>query len=264
MVLYNIDLVQVNKYSRPGTKLTSVKGLIIHWVGAYGSTDENNAAFFDGADGGGGRYAGAHLFIDKDSATQIIPFDEVAYHANDKTCWITKLGNNANKTTIGLEMCVEKEGTIHPETIKRTIQLASHLCQFYKLGVNDIYRHYDVTGKNCPAPWVTNPAAFEQFKKDVNAVLYPAPKSKPVNLTSKIPFKVIVPNTAYWQAKSLTVEFMARGYKAYGQIEVLGNPTRPTNDKPLPFVIETNYEQAVLLVKELQSKGYKLAHGEKM
>lgn len=175
MSLYNIKFVQKNKFSRPGTKLTAVKGLIIHWVGANGSTDENNAAFFDGPDGGGGRYAGAHLFVDKDSATQIIPFDEVTYHANDKSCRISKLGANANLTTIGVEMCVEKDGTLHPDTVARTVQLAAHLCTFYKLGVNDIYRHYDITGKNCPAPWVANPSLFVQFKNDVNALLHPPP-----------------------------------------------------------------------------------------
>jgi N-acetylmuramoyl-L-alanine amidase CwlA len=255
---YNVDLVQINKYSRPGTKLDSLKGIIIHWVGSS-STDENNAEFFDGPDGGGGRYAGAHLFIDKDSATQILPFDEVAYHANDKPCRVPTLGYNANFTTIGLEMCVEKDGTIHPDTVKRTAQITAHLCQFYKLGVEDIYRHYDITRKNCPAPWVADPSLFVQFKKDVNAILNPT-----TNPDSKIPFKVVIPNTAYWQAKSLTVEFMARGHKAYGQINVLGAPAKPTNDTPMPFVIETNYEQAVLLVKELQTKGYKQAHGEKM
>jgi N-acetylmuramoyl-L-alanine amidase len=264
MSLYTTDLVQINKYSRPGIKSHGVKGLVIHWTANPGGSDTAHKTFFDGADGGGSRYAGAHLFIDKDSATQIIPFDEVAYHANEKNCKIVKLGSNANQNTIGIEMCVEKDGTIHPETIKRTVQVIAHLCQFYKLGVNDIYRHYDITGKNCPAPWVTEPSLFGQFKKDVNAILNPAPTPKPVSPDSLIPFKVIVPNTAFWQTRSLTVEFMARGYKAYGKIDTLGEPKRNENNDPMPFVIETNYEQAVKLVKELQGKGYTKAFGEKM
>jgi N-acetylmuramoyl-L-alanine amidase len=89
-------------------------------------------------------------------------------------------------------------------------------------------------------------------------------KPKPVNSYSLIPFKVIIPNTAFWQTRSLTVEFMARGYKAYGKINTLGEPKRNENNDPMPFVIETNYEQAVLLVKELQGKGYKQAYGEKI
>jgi N-acetylmuramoyl-L-alanine amidase len=260
MAPYKTDLVQVNKYSRPGTKINSVKGLIIHWTANPGGSDTAHKVFFDSADGGGSRYAGAHLFIDSDSSTQIIPFDEVAYHANEQKNRIGKLGGNANLTTIGIEMCVEKDGTIHSETVKRTIQLVAHLCQFYKLGVNDIYRHYDVTGKNCPRPWVEDPSQFAQFKNEVNKILNPV-KADP-NL--QIPFKVIVPNTAYWQAKSLTVEYMARGYKAYGQTKVLGGPVKPTNDTPTPFVIETNYAQAILLVKELQVKGFTRAYGDKM
>jgi N-acetylmuramoyl-L-alanine amidase len=268
--LYKADFVQMNKYSRPGTKLQGVKGIVIHWTANPGATAKNHKDFFDGSDGGGGRAASAHLFVDKTTSIQIIPFDEVAYHANDKLCKVSKFGNNANLNTIGIEMCVEKDGTIHSETIKRTVQITTHLCQFYKLSIDDIYRHYDITGKNCPAPWVSNTAAFEQFKQDVNAILNPVavsipePKPKTVNPDSLIPFKVIIPNTAFWQARSLTVEFMARGYKAYGQTEVLGEPKRNDNNDPMPFVIETNYEQAVLLVKELQGKGYTKAFGEKM
>ncbi|MCD5192682.1 hypothetical protein IV460_16915, partial [Enterococcus casseliflavus] len=30
-----------------------------------------------------------------------------------------------------------------------------------------IWRHFDVTGKNCPAPWVAKPSEFERFKNAV-------------------------------------------------------------------------------------------------
>ena len=33
----------------------------------------------------------------------------------------------------------------------------------------DIYRHYDITGKNCPAPWVADASKFADFKKRVDA-----------------------------------------------------------------------------------------------
>ena len=32
---------------------------------------------------------------------------------------------------------------------------------------NKIWRHYDVTGKNCPAPWVAKPSELERFKDAV-------------------------------------------------------------------------------------------------
>jgi len=178
MAVWIEDLIVKNQYSRPGMKLIGVKGLVIHWTATPGASDENEVKFFDGADGGGGRYASAHLFVDRDSARLDIPLDEVAYHANDHACRIPKLAatasyyknGGANLTAIGIEMCVEKDGTIHAETITRTVQVAAALCKQFGLNpVADIYRHYDITGKNCPAPWVAKPAEFTTFKNRVAA-----------------------------------------------------------------------------------------------
>jgi N-acetylmuramoyl-L-alanine amidase len=270
MSFYNIDLVQVNKYSRPATKLVGIRGIVIHWTANAGASDTAHKTFFDGADGGGGRYAGAHFFVDRDSATLIIPLDEVAYHANEFSCRIPSLKattsyykkGDANLTTIGIEMCVEKDGTIHPETVKRTAQLVAHLCTFFKLGTNDLYRHYDITGKNCPAPWVKEPVLFKNFKDEVYKIMNPKPTVDP---NSQIPFKVIVHNTAYWQTSALVKEYTSKGYKSYGQpANLLCSPAIPKDSDPLPFVIETNYAEAILLVKELQSKGYQSAYGERI
>lgn len=172
-MIWNIDHVIKNKYSRPGKPLTSVKGIVVHWTANPGATDTAHQSFFDGLDGGGSRYAGAHIFVDRDSAVEIIPLSEVAYHANDFDCRISNLGKNANYTTIGVEMCVEKDGTIHADTVKRTIQVVAELCKKFKLTSKNVYRHYDVTGKLCPKPWVKEPALFTAFKVSVDEVLSP-------------------------------------------------------------------------------------------
>lgn len=189
MAIWTEDYVILNQYSRPGTKLVGRRGLVLHWTADPGATDTNEKNFFDGSDGGGGRYASAHLFVDRDSATLIIPLDEVAYHANDHACRIPALqatkdgyAGGANLTAIGVEMCVEKDGTIHPDTIVRTVQVMAELCRMFGLSANDIYRHYDITGKNCPAPFVANPALFTDFKNRVTAALNgvaPAPAPAP-------------------------------------------------------------------------------------
>lgn len=178
--LYIEDFVIKNRYSRPAIKRLSTKGIVMHWTATNGATDTNEQAFFDGADGGGGRSASAHFFVDKDSAVLIMPLDEVAYHANEHACRIPALqatadyykGGGANLTAIGLEMCVEKDGTIHPNTVQRSAQIVAELCKTYKLDpLKDIYRHFDITGKNCPAPWVSNPALFTQFKNTVKGLM---------------------------------------------------------------------------------------------
>lgn len=201
MAVWNEKLVVLNKYSRPGYKLIGVKGIVMHWTADPGATDENEQKFFDGADGGGGRAASAHFFVDRDSATLIVPLNEVAFHANEKPCRIDKLKGSivrpngttyiggANVTSIGVEMCVEEDGTIHPETINRTADVVAELCRQFNLDpVIDIYRHYDITGKNCPAPWVANSQLFVDFKNRVKlsltqcaqpAPVQPAPQPQP-------------------------------------------------------------------------------------
>lgn len=176
MASYKTDYIAVNQYTRPGTKLAKVSGIVMHYTASPGGTAANHKAYFGrGADG---RYAGAHLFVDKNEALCIIPLSEVAYHANEKACKIAKLKGksssyygDANCTAIGIEMCIEKDGSIASATFNRSVDVAAELCKKYGLTSADIYRHYDVTGKNCPAPWVAKPSEFTRFKKAVDAKL---------------------------------------------------------------------------------------------
>ncbi|WP_391209196.1 hypothetical protein [Psychrobacillus sp. L4] len=102
--------------------------------------------------------------------------DEVAFHANERKegPLIPSLratapnyaGGNANLISNGIEMCVEKDGTIHPDTIARTVLVVQMIQN--KFGKQPINRHYDVTGKNCPAPFVSNKSLWDKFLCDVN------------------------------------------------------------------------------------------------
>ncbi|HFK2719214.1 TPA: N-acetylmuramoyl-L-alanine amidase family protein, partial [Escherichia coli] len=119
------------------------------------------------------RYASAHIFVDKTEAYLIIPLDEVAYAANDGTYrGVPELKPNANYRSVSVELCIEKDGSFHPETIKRAAQINAELCSVFNLDpIKDIVRHYDVTHKNCPAPWVKSPDLFDKFKQLVRADL---------------------------------------------------------------------------------------------
>ena len=50
-------------------------------------------------------------------------------------------------------------------------QLCAWLCLKFDLNENDVIRHYDVTGKNCPKYFVENEDAWKTFRKDIKAVL---------------------------------------------------------------------------------------------
>ena len=177
MALKN-EHITVNKYTRPGTKRGSTKGIILHYTANPGASADNHRRYF--GNGGGGRYAGAHIFIDSKESLCIVPLNEVCYHANDNQRYVggkpyrgasNKLGSNANLSTIGIEMCIEKDGTIAAATFNQAVEVTADLCRTYKLDTDDLYRHYDVTGKNCPAPWVSKSSEWTRFKNAVKAKL---------------------------------------------------------------------------------------------
>lgn len=164
--------VRVNKYTRPGTKLGAVKKIVLHWTANPGASAHNHFRYFDGTAIEQKRSASAHIFVDRAEAYCIVPLNEVAYHANDGSYrGVPALKPNANLCSLGVEMCVEKDGTIHVDTIACTAKIVAELCRKYKLDADDIVRHYDITHKSCPTPWVRKPADFGAFKKLVGAIL---------------------------------------------------------------------------------------------
>lgn len=156
-------LLTPNKWSRPQTKIETIKNIVVHWVGNAGSTAENNAKYFDSLKDGRGTYASSHYIIGNDGVViRCIPENEVAYHAN-----------SANSYSIGIEVC-------HPDNIgeytdaayKALIELLVDLCTRYKLEPTQaIIRHYDVTGKDCPRYYVKNTEAWKKLKQDVVDVM---------------------------------------------------------------------------------------------
>ncbi|WP_430510812.1 peptidoglycan recognition protein family protein [Gottfriedia solisilvae] len=201
MALWKNDFITINKYTRPSIKLKAIKKIVLHWTANPGASAENHQRYFNGTAIKNKTYASAHIFVDPNEAICIIPFDEVAYHANDQYernsrgevfRGVPELAPNANLLSVGVEMCVERDGSISSATIKRAATVIAALCKAYKLDENDIVRHYDVTHKLCPKPFVDDPEKFNDFKAQVRAILNP-PK-KPISTSQKdsIPYKGIL------------------------------------------------------------------------
>lgn len=159
-----------NKWSRPCTKLESVRGIVLHWVGAVGQSDTAVARYFERLGETGNRYASAHFIIDENSTTQVIPENEMAYHVGAEDYYAPELGPYPNDCTIGIELCHVKwkgPGVFHRNTIYKAQLLCKYLLSKYNLTTADVYRHYDVTRKICPAPWVETPEEWERFKNNI-------------------------------------------------------------------------------------------------
>ena len=53
---------------------------------------------------------------------------------------------------------------IPEDTMKRAAKLTRELMAKYHVPVSRVCRHYDVTHKKCPEPWVRNPQLWQKFK----------------------------------------------------------------------------------------------------
>ena len=62
--------------------------------------------------------------------------------------------------------CYNNNGTIDikEEVVNKTIELTKELMAKYNIPVENVIRHYDVTHKICPAPFVNNESRWNEFK----------------------------------------------------------------------------------------------------
>lgn len=146
--------------------LSNIKFIVIHYTSNDGDTDENNGAYF----ANNVVKASAHYFVDDDSITQSVPDNYIAYSVGGKKYANTKgakfYGQCTNSNSISIEICDDvKNGVVYPstKTIQNVLELTRHLMQKYNVPAEQIIRHFDVTGKLCPAYWVEDAKWKSEF-----------------------------------------------------------------------------------------------------
>ena len=158
------DYLTVNEWSRPGTELEEINGVVIHYVGNPGTSAQANRNYFESlSSGADGVYASAHFVVGLEGEViQCVPLTEVSYASNGR-----------NGDTVAIEVCHPDEtGEFSPVTYSRVVELTAWLCgQFGLDPEEDVIRHYDVTGKCCPKYYVDEPEAWTAFRADVAAAL---------------------------------------------------------------------------------------------
>ena len=91
----------------------------------------------------------------KGEIVQCIPSSEISYASNSR-----------NSDTLSIECChKDKSGKFTKETYQSLVELVGWLCQRFGLTSEQVIRHYDVTGKNCPKYFVEHEDEWEQFKE---------------------------------------------------------------------------------------------------
>jgi N-acetylmuramoyl-L-alanine amidase len=167
------QLLTKNKYSRPCTLLKDVKGIVIHWVANPGSTAQGNRNYFEGLKDqvppNNGRFASAHYIIGlRGEIIRCVPDKEVCYHVGANTYTndaLRRLSSYPNNCTIGIELChPDADGKFTAETLGSCRELVASLFVKYGLSKDDLWRHYDVTGKLCPKYFVDHADEWNTFR----------------------------------------------------------------------------------------------------
>lgn len=194
--------------------------IVIHYVGGV-STAKNNVDYYARTK----LQASAHYFVDEISIWQSVADKDRAWH-----CGGGLQGRNGHKfyglctnsNSIGIEMCCKKtasgEWCFEPETVKNTVDLVKMLMKKHNIPIDRVIRHYDVTGKTCPAPYIDE-SKWQEFKTMIT-------ESGDLNMTQYEELKGLI-NTLVKQVEMLTKS----REKVYNNIKEIPEWGRPTMQK---------------------------------
>lgn len=171
-----------NPYSRPQSKMLGIRGLAIHWVGNANSKAINNRHYFENLKNQTAtpkRYASSHEIIGLDGEVVIcLPKNEVGFHvgANSYKPRVRQLlANSPNRYLYGIETChPDWTGKFNNKTYKTLVNRCADLLIEFDLepSKDTLWRHYDVTGKNCPKYYIDNPKEWDKLVADITKRYY--------------------------------------------------------------------------------------------
>ena len=155
----NFKQAHVSNFTRG--RINPIEYIVIHYTANDGDTAKNNADYFAN---NANLSASANYFVDEITEWQSVKDNDTAYHCGAKT-YKHKACRNHN--SIGIELCSRRDGNgnyyFKDETIKRAAALTKELMKKYNIPIENVIRHYDVTGKICPAPMVNNEKLWKEF-----------------------------------------------------------------------------------------------------
>ena len=144
-----------------GRRTQNVEYIVVHYTAGHNDTAQNNGRYFAANQVG----ASAHYFVDEHEVVASVPEDWVAWHCGGAKYLHPKCRNG---NSIGVEICTKLQDghySLAPAAVLRAAALIRDRMVHYGIPAERVLRHYDVTGKCCPAPFVgAGQAAWETFK----------------------------------------------------------------------------------------------------
>lgn len=157
-----MEFISCNTVNYCAGRTQPVRYIVMHYTANNGDTARNNCDYYHRV---GGLQASAHYFVDEHGVMQSVLESDTAWHCGARAYWHPECRNS---NSIGIEKCSRKRADgsyyIKPETVANAAALAKDIMQRYGIDTDHVLRHYDVTGKRCPMPWVDDPAQWDAFK----------------------------------------------------------------------------------------------------
>lgn len=168
---YTIKEQLANSGNYGGSRNASqIRYLVYHYTGNDGDKAANNAKYFQNNI----VKASAHYFVDDTTVWRSVPDLKVAWsvggskYANaDKTGGGTMYGVISNTNSLSIEMCDTIRNGVYQAseaTLANAAALGRVLMEKYGIPIENVYRHFDVTGKHCPS-YLVSAQKWAEFKK---------------------------------------------------------------------------------------------------
>lgn len=155
---FEVDLLTINEYSRPGYLLPEVKNIFVHYTANAGTSAAQNKSYFENLKDTHETSASAHFIIGYEGeAIQCIPLAEVGYAVMQR-----------NYDSISIECCfLDENGKFTDATYNKLVEMLAWLVTNFDLRPADILRHYDEGGKLCPKYYVEHENEWNKLIEDV-------------------------------------------------------------------------------------------------
>ena len=168
---YTIKEQLANSGNYGGSRNASqIRYLVYHYTGNDGDRAANNAKYFQNNI----VKASVHYFVDDTTVWRSVPDLKVAWsvggskYANaHKTGGGTMYGVITNTNSLSIEMCDTIRNGVYQAseaTLANAAALGRALMEKYDIPIENVYRHFDVTGKHCPS-YLVNAQKWAEFKK---------------------------------------------------------------------------------------------------
>ena len=146
-----------------------IKYLVYHYTGNDGDTAAANAKYYRDTV----VQASAHYFVDDTEIVQSVGDFTAAWAVGGKL-WLdcartgggTLYGVVTNGNSLSIEMCGTRKNGFREAsetTLRNAAALGKLLMERYSIPIERVVRHFDVTGKHCPA-YMMDETAWQAFK----------------------------------------------------------------------------------------------------